>query len=365
MMGKSIATQDRRTPFKMPIHGKAYDIFQPLYDIDESKMNPTLFAPPQDFFKTFEERISWADTMVNKDGQLKKLTTTEHAKYMYIEMMKSYVSGTVFMDAELSVIPSPSVPATLDLNLAIRQKGEDWTYAGDTMTGWARLNNIRDLLTDIICNNIRGDYIETGVWRGGASIFAKAVMSALEEPDDDESTTISSSPHRISYVCDSFQGLPPGDRNLDLSDKNWDTVGKGYLEVASNIVANNFKKFGMLDSNVVFAKGFFNETMPPLSKQILSLSIMRLDGDMYESTVDVLYNLYDKLSIGGYVIMDDWFGFPSRTACEDFFQVHQINPDIIAIDNTAAYWKKTEHIEIQYWRYEQNRFKPEDVQKRE
>ena len=42
---------------------------------------------------------------------------------------------------------------------------------------------------------------------------------------------------------------------------------------------------------------------------------------MYESTVDVLYNLYDKLAIGGYVIIDDWFGFPARTACEDFFEV--------------------------------------------
>ena len=48
---------------------------------------------------------------------------------------------------------------------------------------------------------------------------------------------------------------------------------------------------------------------------INQLAVMRLDGDMYVSTVDVLYNLYDKLSIGGYMIMDDWFGFPSRMAC--------------------------------------------------
>ncbi len=78
---------------------------------------------------------------------------------------------------------------------------------------------------------------------------------------------------------------------------------------------------------------------------------------MYESTVDVLYHLYDKLSIGGYVIMDDWFGFPSRTACEDFFAVHHdIQPEIIRIDNLSAYWKKTDHIQIQYWRCEQSKF---------
>ncbi len=76
---------------------------------------------------------------------------------------------------------------------------------------------------------------------------------------------------------------------------------------------------------------------------------------MYESTVDVLYHLYDKLSLGGYVIMDDWFGFPSKTAC-DFFAVHGIKPEIIRIDTLSAYWKKTEDVKIQYWRYEQSKF---------
>jgi len=80
---------------------------------------------------------------------------------------------------------------------------------------------------------------------------------------------------------------------------------------------------------------------------------------MYESTVDVLYNLYDKLSIGGYVIMDDWTGFPSKTAVEDFFTVHDISPEIIDIDGMSAYWKKNEQVDIQYWRYEQLKFKEE------
>lgn len=81
-----------------------------------------------------------------------------------------------------------------------------------------------------------------------------------------------------------------------------------YLEVADKTVASSFRHFGLLDPSVVFAKGFFNETMPQLSTRTKQFAIMRLDGDMYESTVDVLYNLYDKLSIGGYLIMDDWNG---------------------------------------------------------
>ena len=342
----------REGPFDMPRNGSAYDIFQPLYDMDESKKDKPIMVSPSEMIKTFENRISWVDTMVHKDQGFKEMTQKDHAKLMYLETIKEFVSGVVYNDAELSVYPVlRRKPNTAALNKASRNEGNDWTYAGDTMTGTKRLNNVYNLLKDVTSNGIEGDYIETGVWRGGSSVYAKAILTVLEidqEPDV---------PRRVSYVCDSFKGLPPGDRSLDKEDQKWDSTP--YLEVPAEIVANNFIKYGLLDSNVVFARGFFNETMPPLSTVIKSLSVMRLDGDMYESTVDVLYNLYDKLSIGGYVIMDDWTGFPSKTACEDFFAVHGINPEIIKIDRLSAYWKKTEHVDIQKWRYEQLKFKPE------
>ena len=59
---------------------------------------------------------------------------------------------------------------------------------------------------------------ETGVWRGGSSIVARAVLAAYGATD------------RISYVCDSFAGLPPGDRSLHIKDLNWDNTP--YLEVS-------------------------------------------------------------------------------------------------------------------------------------
>ena len=116
-------------------------------------------------------------------------------------------------------------------------------------------------------------------------------------------------------------------------------------------------------SGVVFAKGFFSVTMPILRKnwitQKSSLAILRLDGDMYESTVDVLYNMYDKVSVGGFIIMDDWYGFPARRACLDFFKVHNINPVIKQIDTLSVYWQKLEvdDVEVQYWRYMKKQFK--------
>jgi len=334
-------------PFPMPIHGKKYEIFQPLYDMDVSKKNAQLFLSPKEFVGTFEERISWAGSMVQINGtELKDLSPKEHAALMYIDMIKTFVSGRVFRNAEVSVTAKlgPNMLSTTRLNEAARDGGADWPFAGDTMTGQKRLDNVHALLKDVIENKVIGDYIETGVWRGGSSVLAKAVLEVLDPNSN-----------RVLYVCDSFAGLPPGEKKLSKRDAGWDNTP--YLEVASDIVANNFIKYGLLDSNVIFAKGFFNETMPPLAEKIKSLSIMRLDGDIYESTVDVLYHLYDKLSIGGYVIMDDWFDyFPSKTACEDFFAVHGIKPEIIPIDKFAAYWKKTEDVQVQYWRYEQSNF---------
>jgi hypothetical protein len=211
------------------------------------------------------------------------------------------------------------------------------------MTGHERLKNVKYLLEDVFQKNIRGDYIETGVWRGGSSIFARGVIRAHGQQ------------HRKSFVCDSFKGLPSGERKFDAGDKGWDNTR--YLEVSTEIVAGNFNTAGLLDKNIIFAQGFFNATIPPLSNMVESLAIIRFDGDIYESAVDVLYHLYEKLSIGGYFIMDDWFGFPSKTACEDFFAVHGISPDIIPIDDLSAYWQKTENITVQYWRYKQSQFK--------
>lgn len=120
------------------------------------------------------------------------------------------------------------------------------------------------LLTDVIKNEIPGDYTETGVWRGGSSMFARAVLRTYNETES-----------RKSFVCDSFRGLSPGDRKLAKRDIGWDNTP--FLEASENIMAGGFRKYSLLDSGVIFAKGFFNETMPPLSKHVTKLAIMRLD----------------------------------------------------------------------------------------
>jgi hypothetical protein len=93
-----------------------------------------------------------------------------------------------------------------------------------------------------------------------------------------------------------------------------------------------------LDDNVVFIKGFFENTIPnaPIDK----LSILRLDGDMYSSTIQCLNSLYDKVSIGGYIIVDDWCLLNCRKAVNDFRKTRNITDRIIEIDGIGVFWKK-------------------------
>lgn len=339
------AVMDRVEMFPIGIHSGRVDIFQPKYEMDVSKTS-ILLGPAKTVMSDLTERFEWLDTVTREDetANASQSSSKERSQVAYLEMMKGFVSGTSYGKAERSVVPRLN-EARAELgpfDPELRNGGLDWTYLGDTMTGSLRLDNVQNLLERVIANDVEGDYIETGVWRGGSSMFARAILYAHDQEN------------RKSYVCDSFAGLPPGDRYLVKGDRGWDHTP--YLEVPAEIVAQGFAKYSLLDSNVIFAKGFFNETMPVLAKQIDQISIMRLDGDMYESTVDVLYNLYDKLSIGGFVIMDDWYNFPSKIAVEDFFAMHSVDmPQIVQIDDLSAYWQKTNTLKVQYWRYTQNK----------
>jgi len=79
----------------------------------------------------------------------------------------------------------------------------------------------------------------------------------------------------------------------------------------------NFRKYDLLDRQVRFLKGWFSETLPgcPIER----LAVLRLDGDMYESTMDALKHFYPKLSAGGYLIVDDYGAAPAcKTAIHEF-----------------------------------------------
>ena len=305
-----------------------------------------LVQPPELWLKylkkTFEHLAA-----ITHDGLVNEHHSFEHkAKFAYQEMLIPFISGAIFGLAERSVYPKlRAKPLVKVFDQAVRDAGNDWSYMGVSMSGKKRLANVAQLIKKVIRSKIAGDYIETGVWRGGSSIYARGILRAYGHG------------HIKSYVGDSFAGLPYGDNKLHFAEEGYD--GTAYLEVDARTVANNFHRFGLLDDKVVFVKGFFNDTMGELSKQVDKLAIMRLDGDMYSSTVDVLYRLYEKLSIGGYVIIDDWAdNFGAKKAVLDFMSVHVCNDlnKMVMIDDQSMYWQKETAFAVNQRRYELKKF---------
>ena len=92
-----------------------------------------------------------------------------------------------------------------------------------------------------------------------------------------------------------------------------------------------------MDKNLEFVKGYFCDTLKNLKEPI---AILRADGDMYSSTMDILDNLYSHVSPGGYVIIDDYSLPPCAKAVTEFLDRHKIKADLVKIDNDAVYWKK-------------------------
>ncbi len=212
-------------------------------------------------------------------------------------------------------------------NENVREVGFDWPTHAETMVGMKRLNNIQFCAKQIFKDNIPGDFIETGVWRGGASIFMKALIEAFEVED------------KVVWLADSFEGLPKPDSEKYPEDKTDTLYMNKYLRVSVEEVKDNFKKYDLLDDRVKFLKGWFKDTLPTLKEETFSL--IRLDGDMYESTINALDNLYPRLSVGGYLIVDDYALDNCKAAVEDYRKKHHITDEIIKVDWTGVYWRKS------------------------
>ncbi|MGD1075561.1 MAG: TylF/MycF family methyltransferase [Thermodesulfovibrionales bacterium] len=207
-----------------------------------------------------------------------------------------------------------------------RQEGHIWPGYADTMIGLKRLGNLQFCVEAAIREGIEGDLIETGVWRGGACIFMRAILAAYGIED------------RKVYVADSFEGLPKPDAEKFPADKRDSFHIHRFLAVSQDEVENNFKRYGLLDTQVVFLKGWFKDTLPhaPIEK----LAVLRLDGDMYGSTMEALVNLYPKLSKGGFCIIDDYALPGCKQAVDDFRTENGIYSEIKVVDWTGRYWRK-------------------------
>jgi O-methyltransferase len=240
---------------------------------------------------------------------------------LYLDLLIRILTNTIYRDP--STNPTNAGPFQPEL----RSEGFDWPAVAHTMVGVHRLQNVRELAQRVIDEQIPGDFIETGVWRGGCCILMRGILAASGIRD------------RKVYVADSFEGLPPPNAELYPQDKGWDLHVYKDLAISLEQVKENFSRYGLLDEQVVFIKGFFSDTLPSL--QAGPFSLIRLDGDLYESTYVALEALYPKLSARGFVIIDDYkLILPCRQAVTDYRARMGITAPIQDVDLIGIWWQK-------------------------
>ncbi|MFN2745496.1 MULTISPECIES: TylF/MycF family methyltransferase [Bacillus] len=266
----------------------------------------------------------------------------EQAEQMYVELLKKAILFEIWQEHERYIPVNVPVPHELQRrigwnNLKIvrcvapnpesRKAGTDWPPIAHSMIGRVRMNNLQMCMETVLKEDIAGDFIETGVWRGGACIFMKGFLK------------VHGVDNRKVWVADSFEGLPAPDIEKYPQDTGDRHHKVDFLRVSLEEVKQNFQKYDLLDEGVQFLKGWFKDTLP--EAPIDQLAILRLDGDMYESTMDSLSNLYDKVSKGGFIIIDDFTLKGCRAAVLDFLKEQGLDQSVLVpIDPYSVYWRK-------------------------
>lgn len=279
-----------------------------------------------------------------KKSLLNDLYVTNSVRLLYYAYC--VCSGTQ-LDMRAVTNPQHYIPQMIAHVEHGQEHGQAWYYLHDTaadgtkrqydlrnycdfaysMIGRYRMDNIEYCLDRIREEKIAGDVIETGVCRGGAAIFMRGYFAAYDMPD------------RVVWAADSFEGLPTptheADAGYDLSKDKYPV-----LAISLEQVQEAFARYELLDEQVRFLKGWFRDTLP--TAPIDTLALLRLDGDLYESTMDALLHLYDKVSAGGFIIVDDWGVLePCRRAVKEFRKTRGITDALVTVDASSVYWRKS------------------------
>ncbi len=209
-----------------------------------------------------------------------------------------------------------------------RISGRDWPLNALTMVGLRRLDDLQACVESVVRDGVEGDLIEAGSWRGGAAILIRATLDALGAHD------------RTVWVADSFQGFPAPEPDAAPEDLELekDMSPLAFLAPSLDEVKGYFARFG-LEQGVRFVPGFFEETMEQLRGR--RWSVIRLDGDSYKATRLTLEALYPSLSVGGYLISDDYMMLAGCSrAIDGYRDEHGITEAIEAIDFNGARWRR-------------------------
>jgi O-methyltransferase len=262
---------------------------------------------------------------------------------LYIELLKKSLTHSLYGGADALRYP-PTNPIKRLIVKAMRRRnfvpvqivdlqdkeksiGSYWPMFAQTMIGMQRLENLQNAVEAVLDEGVKGDFVEAGVWRGGATIFMRGLLKVRGITD------------RTVWVADSFAGLPAPDPDHYPADSGSVYHAADDLAVPLEEVQENFRRYGLLDDQVQFLKGWFKDTLPTLRDR--QFAIVRLDGDMYESTMDGLCNLYPALSPGGFLIVDDYSIDSCAEAVNDFRADYGITDPVQEIDWSGVFWRKS------------------------
>jgi hypothetical protein len=242
---------------------------------------------------------------------------------LYLDLLKRQLIGMIYEDAPYPGRRKADKPLP-QYDQKLRASGRDHPSKAHSMIGLRRMDNIQWCVEQILADGVPGDLIETGVWRGGATIFMRGLLAAYGITD------------RTVWVADSFEGLPTPDIERFPQDTGWQPLAR-QLAISEAEVRANFARYKLLDNQVRFVVGWFSESLP--RAPIAQLALLRLDGDLYGSTWDALSALYAKVAPGGFVIIDDYNFVTCRQAVDDFRAQHNITARLQKIDGSAVFWR--------------------------
>lgn len=287
-------------------------------------------------------------------------TTESPLARRYLDLLQGCLTRRLFQDEQVEDAlawppdaglgdPDDVWPQLLRLGLGVVRPAADPDAAlaqahfpphAETMAGDDRLTNVRELVGRALADGVPGDLVETGVWRGGTVIMMRALLEAHGDTE------------RVVWACDSFQGLPPPDDTRHPLDAAWregytsghspsavELVDKALMVSLEDVKAN-VDRYGLLDDRIRFVEGWFKDTLAvaPIDR----IAVLRLDGDLYESTMDALVALEPKVAPGGYVIVDDYNSIDAcKQAVADYRSTHGIADAIHEIDWTGVWWQRS------------------------
>lgn len=233
----------------------------------------------------------------------------------------------------------------LDLILFKKKKGIPFFISDDfvecyrpfhalTLVNWDGCHTLYHALHHIVRNQVEGDIVECGVFRGGVSAFMAHVLVRNK------------SVFRKLYMCDTYEGMTvPDDNDLLGADttKTSSAVNlyfPGLAKIDENSVLKLVRETGYPDNNVVIVKGPVEETLPQNAPQ--KICILRLDTDWYKSTLHELETMMPRVAKHGIVIVDDYASWDgSRKAFHEYAERHSLRyfPTVDIVQGSLTFVK--------------------------